>query len=840
VIISPAELDSLVNARCANPHDVLGMHRAKVKGNPGVVVRAFLRGAQSCQLVAYEETPERRFDMLRIEGTDLFELFLPEHKAVFAYRLREVRANGEIRQFYDPYCFLPTLSEDDLYLFNKGEQHRVYDKLGAHMRTLGEVQGASFAVWAPSARRVSVVGDFNAWDGRFHPMRPMGASGIWEIFIPGLERGTKYKFEIYGADGQLHLKSDPYALRYEAPPHNASILWDIADYRWGDAAWMAARTQGGMRQKPFAVFELHLGSWKRVLEQSYRLMTYREAAQELVKYIRETGFTHVEFMPLSEHPFDGSWGYQVTGFYAPTHRFGTPQDFMYLVDTLHQNGIGVLMDWVPAHFPKDDFALARFDGSCLYEHADPRQGEHMDWGTLIFNYGRYEVRDFLTGSALAWMDRYHIDGLRVDAVASMLYLDYSRKDGQWIPNRYGGRENIEAIEFLRHTNDLVHLYYPGALMIAEESTAFGGVTKSTKENGLGFDFKWNMGWMHDTLSYFQKDPLYRNYHHDQLTFPMIYQYTEAFVSVLSHDEVVHGKGSLIQKMGSWNMKDKARTLRVLFALMWLWPGKKTLFMGCEWGQLREWKYDEALDWHLLEKPEHGGTRHLVCDLNALYTRETSFAHLDDVPEGFQWIDCHDAKNSVISFLRVSADKPAKYWAVVCNLTPIARERYRVGLPVGGRWREIINTNSALYDGLGEGNLGGVEAEALKWNNRPYSAEIFLPGLSVVAFQFGEDAPVTDRVPVLQLPAAPAPTAMVPVKPAGIVPVAPAPVAIAPQTKLVPAKKAAPAKKNAPAVVKKPSAKAKPAHAKSAKPAAKPKPVAKSAAPKKAAPKKKGK
>ena len=748
VILSNSELDSLSQAYCANPHDLLGMHRAKVCGKWGIVVRAFLRDVRSCQLVAYEDMPERRYDMPRVKNTDLFELFIPDRQENFAYRLRVECGNGEIRQFYDPYCFLPTLSADDLYLFNKGEQHRVYEKLGSHVRTLGNVRGVSFAVWAPNARRVSVVGDFNHWDGRYHPMRPMGVSGIWEIFIPGVDKGAKYKYEIAGADGALRLKSDPYALRYEPPPHNASIVWDISDYQWGDADWMNRRAKEDLRKKPFSVYEVHLGSWRRVVEEGHRPLSYREAAVALVDYLKKTGFTHVEFMPLSEYPFDGSWGYQVTGFYAPTQRFGLPEDFMFLVDTLHQEGFGVLMDWVPAHFPKDAFALARFDGSCLYEHADPRQGEHMDWGTLIFNYGRYEVRDFLTGSALAWMDRFHIDGLRVDAVASMLYLDYSRKEGQWIPNRYGGRENIEAIDFLRHTNDLVHLYYPGAVMIAEESTAFGGVTKPTKENGLGFDFKWNMGWMHDTLAYFQKDPLFRSYHHDQLTFPMIYQYTEAFISVLSHDEVVHGKGSLIQKMGSWNFGDKARTLRLLLALMWFWPGKKTLFMGSEWGQSREWKYDESLDWHLLKLPEHAGTQRLICDLNALYVRESGFALRDEQPEGFQWIECHDAQNSVISFLRIDGENPCKYWAVVCNMTPVPRSGYRIGLPEKGHWREVFNSNARPYGGSGEGNLGGVEATATEWNGRTWSAEIFLPGLSVVAFQWGADAtPAREKKPV---------------------------------------------------------------------------------------------
>ncbi len=748
MIISEREVRAITGARCANPHDLLGMHVASVKGKKTLVVRAFLTDALSCEVVAYGDKPEKRYPLKRVKGTDLFEGVIPGRSEIFAYRLRIERRNGEIRQFYDPYCFLPTLSEDDLYLFNKGDEHRVYEKLGSHLRALGDVKGVSFAVWAPTARRVSVVGDFNNWDGRIHPMRPMGASGVWEIFIPGLEQGAKYKYEILDADNTtLHLKSDPYAARFEPPPHNASVVWDLGGYQWGDDRWIEKRARTNWQETPMSVYELHMGSWKRLVEQGGRPFSYRELAPQLIDYLKQTGFTHVEFLPLNEFPFEGSWGYQVTGFYAVTQRYGTPQEFMFLVDELHKAGYGVVMDWVPGHFPKDAFALAQFDGSHLYEHADPRQGEHQEWGTLIFNYGRREVVSFLTGSALAWFDRYHIDALRVDAVASMLYLDYARHDGQWIANRYGGRENIEAIEFLRHTNSLVHLYHPGALMIAEESTSFGGVTKPTQEGGLGFDFKWDMGWMHDTLAYFQQDPLYRPHVHDRLTFPMLYQYHDSFILVLSHDEVVHGKGSLVGKMSSWNFTDKVRNLRVLMALMWLWPGKKTLFMGCEFAQVREWKYDESLDWHLLKYPEHAGVQKLVGDLNTLYRAGADFAQWDQRPEGFQWIECEDKENSVLSFLRVSAQEPKRYRAVVCNMTPITREHYRIGLPEAGKWREVVNTNSSLYGGFGEGNRGEIHTEPRPWHKRPHSAEIFLPGLTAVVFEWGEsiEAPAQEII-----------------------------------------------------------------------------------------------
>jgi 1,4-alpha-glucan branching enzyme len=734
VIAREADLAALVKARHSQPHAVLGMHQTEWQGRKGVVVRAFLKNVRSCEVVDYLAQPERRYRLTRLDPAGFFEGFIPDHPEIFAYRLRIERNNGEIRQFYDPYCFLPSLSEDDLYLINQGNDHRVYAKLGSHLRDYGGVHGVSFAVWAPGAKRVSVVGDFNQWDGRYHPMRSLGASGIWEIFIPGLEAGAKYKYEIISGADYLLLKTDPYALYYEPPPHNAAIVWDVADFKWHDAEWLEQRAANDWQARPISVYEVHLGSWKRVVEDNFRSLTYLEAAQDLALYVKKMGFTHVEFMPLAEHPFTGSWGYQVTGFYAPTHRYGTPQEFMKLVDVFHQHGLGVIMDWVPAHFPRDAFALAEFDGTHLYEHADPRQGFHHDWGTLIFNYGRHEVRGFLIGSALAWFDRYHIDGLRVDAVASMLYLDYSRPSNEWIPNRYGGRENLEAIAFLRQTNDLVHHYYPGALTIAEESTAFGGVSSPVAAGGLGFDFKWNMGWMHDTLEYLKEDPLNRKWHHDQLTFPMLFQFTEKFISVFSHDEVVHGKGSLIMKMGSWTMADKARTLRALYAMMWLWPGKKSLFMGQEWGQSSEWNFDGSLEWHLLQYPDHEGTRLVVRDLNQLYLGEPGLAALDQDPAGFQWINCHDGENSVISFLRIGPEGE-QIFAVVCNFTPVTRAGYRVGLPKPGGWKEILNTDAACYGGHGEGNCGGFTAQTVPWDDREFSAPLLVPGLATLIFKW---------------------------------------------------------------------------------------------------------
>lgn len=733
MIITESDLDLLLKARHHQPHNVLGLHPVKQKGKQVLVARAHLPDAQTCEVVDIDS--DERWPLEQLDESGFYEGIIPGRSKPFNYRLRTQRYNGEIRQFWDPYCFLPTLSEDDLYLFNQGNHHRIYDKLGAHVQHYDGVQGVSFAVWAPSARRVSVVGDFNAWDGRYHPMRTLGSSGVWELFIPGLEPGATYKYEIVGGDGYLRLKTDPYASYYEAPPHNASIVWETGGYEWSDHAWLEKRKTAKHHEEPISVYEVHFGSWKRVVEDGDRPLTYREMATELTAYVKEMGFSHVEFLPLSEHPFAGSWGYQVTGFFAPTHRYGTPQDFMFLVDTLHKNNIGVIIDWVPAHFPRDAFALAEFDGTCLYEHADPRQGQHMDWGTLIFNYGRHEVRNFLVASALYWIERFHIDGLRVDAVASMLYLDYSREEGEWIPNEYGGRENIEAIEFLRATNDLVHHYYPGVMMIAEESTSFGGVTKPTKDWGLGFDYKWNMGWMHDTLQFFEKEPVHRRWHHNDMTFGMLYQYSEHFMQVFSHDEVVHGKGSMILKMGGgYEMTKKAQDLRSLYAWMWAWPGKNILFMGGEFGQSSEWRYDGSLDWHLLQYIDHEGIQRLLRDLNHFYAGNPSLARLDNDPKGFQWINGGDSENSVLSFLRLG-ETPEETFAVVGNFTPVPRQGYRIGVPNAGYWKELINTNADVYGGTGTGLGGGMVSDDIPWDGRDHSLKLDLPGHSTFILRF---------------------------------------------------------------------------------------------------------
>jgi len=726
------DLDSLLQGQNAQPHSLLGMHPVTHEGRRGVVVRAFLQDSRACAVVDYQAQPEVRHPMTKVHDMGFYETFIPDRPEVFRYRLQVEKSNGEFRQFYDPYSFLPTLTDQDLYLFNEGTEQRVYQKLGAHLREINGVRGVSFAVWAPNAIRVSVVGEFNRWDGRYLPMRPLGKSGVWEIFVPGLEAGLMYKYEIVPRTGAMRLKTDPYGSYFEAPPNNASTIWDVSNYSWGDKQWMARREKTDWLKEPVLVYELHLGSWRRNADDGNRPLNYRELARELVPYVKEMGFTHVEFMPLAEYPFDGSWGYQVTGFYAPTHRYGTPQDFMYLVDTLHQNGIGVFMDWVPAHFPKDFFALPHFDGTHLYEHSDPRQGEHQDWGTLIFNFGRPEVRCFLLGSAMTWFDRYHIDGLRVDAVASMLYLDYSRKAGQWIPNKYGGRENLEALDFLRYANTTVHKYFPGVLMIAEESTAWGGVTKPAKENGLGFNLKWNMGWMHDTLEYFKKEPIHRKYHHNQLTFGMIYQHTERFMMAFSHDEVVHGKKSMLLKMGADHIPEKAQQLRSLYGWMWGWPGKKTLFMGGEFGQSSEWAYDRSLDWHLLQYLDHEGIRLLVADLNQFYLQHRFLCESDYDSKSFQWVNNNDGNNSVISFVRFGS-RPGELLLVVSNFTPVPRPNYRVGVPAEGTWIEALNTNSKKYGGNGEGNLEGVKTLPVKWDGRNHAVDLFLPGMTTLFF-----------------------------------------------------------------------------------------------------------
>jgi 1,4-alpha-glucan branching enzyme len=703
----------------ADPHSVLGAHEAD---DGGVVVRTYRPEAQSVRVqpagVAAELT----------DPAGLWEALLPKAKLPLEYELEIAYADGNTYTVRDPYSFLPTLGELDMHLVMEGRHEQLYERLGAHVREIAGVVGTAFAVWAPNARSVSVVGDFNSWDGRLHPMRSLGSTGIWELFIPGVEDGTTYKFEIRTQDGQLRIKADPVAFAAEVPPANASIV-HRSQHEWADDEWLAERAKLDVLRSPMSIYEVHLGSWRRNPLESNRSLDYLELADELGDYVKDLGFTHVELMPVMEHPFAGSWGYQVTGYFAPTSRFGSPDDFRCFVDRLHRNGVGVILDWVPAHFPRDDWALARFDGTALYEHQDPRRGAHPDWGTLIFNLSRTEVKNFLLSNALYWLKEHHTDGLRVDAVASMLYLDYSRKEGEWLPNEFGGRENLEAVEFLKDVNETIYAREPGIVSAAEESTAWPGVSRPTYLGGLGFGFKWNMGWMHDTLSYFQKDPVYRRFHHHTLTFSLMYAFSENFVLPLSHDEVVHGKRSLLDKMPG-DRWQKFANLRSLYAYMWAHPGKKLLFMGGELGEWEEWNYDGSLHWNLLENAEHQGVQSLVRDLNTTYRSQPALYEVDDDPSGFRWLEANDAVNNVLAFARLdkNAERP-----VVCvlNLSPVPRYEYRVGMPVCCRWRELLNTDSSFYGGSGVGNLGGVEAEAVPWHDQPFSATLTLPPLGAV-------------------------------------------------------------------------------------------------------------
>lgn len=731
MIISDGELQSFLSARHATPHDRLGMHQVVAdKKIIGIVARAYLQDALHCSVE--DVSTGDLLPMERLDDSGFFETFIETRSKVFQYRFVIIGNNGDVRYQYDPYSFLPTVSAYDCYLFGQGKHHEVYKKLGSHVCKINGVDGASFAVWAPNAQRISVVGDFNHWDGRYHPMRLLRTSGIWEIFIPNIRCGEKYKYEILDANGALRLKSDPYANYFECPTNNASIVYDIAGYRWNDDDWIKSREKKDWQRLPLSIYEVHLDSWMRIPEDGGCTLSYIELGERLARYVNDMGFSHVEIMPPTEYPYLGSWGYQVTGFYAPTHRYGTPSDFMRFVDIMHNHDIGVIIDWVPGHFPKDEFSLSCFDGTKLYEHNDPRQGEHAEWGTLIFNYGRHEVRNFLLGSVLNWIKNFHIDGIRVDAVASMLYLDYDRKDGEWIPNQYGGKENIEALSFLRELNDVVHQKCHGVITIAEESTAFSGITRSTKYDGVGFDFKWNMGWMHDTLNYFSLDPIYRKHHHNQLTFAMIYQYSEHFISAISHDEVVYGKRSMLYKMPGATIAEKARHLMALYSYMWLWPGKKTLFMGCEFGQSDEWKYYQSLDWHLLQYDDHRHLRQLIKDLNSLYKGYVFLSQYDMDPAGFEWLSCDDCENSVIAFLRKSSSvKDDKKMLVICNFTPVERHNYRIGVPDLCCWKEIFNSDAAIYGGLNRGNSGGCLADELSSHCRPYSLSLYLPPLSVL-------------------------------------------------------------------------------------------------------------
>ena len=644
----------------------------------------------------------------------------------------------------DPYSFGPILGPLDIHLFSEGNHHRIYEKLGAHLTDLGGVKGCAFAVWAPNAQRVSIVGDFNGWDGRVNPMRKL-SGGVWEIFLPGVDEGTHYKFEVRGAHGHIQLKSDPFAFYNQHGIKTSSLVWDLHRYAWSDEEWMQSRQAKNWQHEPVSIYECHLGSWRTKPEEGDRPLSYRELASVLLDYVVDMGFTHIELMPVAEHPFDGSWGYQVTNYFAPTSRFGNPDEFRYFVDCCHQRGIGVLLDWVPGHFPKDAHGLAEFDGTDLYEHSDPRQGEHADWGTLIFNYGRNEVRNFLVANGLFWLDCYHIDGLRVDAVASMLYLDYSRKAGEWVPNKFGGRENLEAVDFLKEFNTLAYGQFPGIMTVAEESTSWPAVSRPTYVGGLGFGFKWNMGWMNDSLRYMALDPIHRRFHQSDITFSLVYAFSEHFILVLSHDEVVHGKKSLLEKMPGDDWQ-KFANLRMFLAWMWAHPGKKLIFQGGEFGQRKEWAYNRSLDWHLLGQPLHDGLSRMVQHLNYLYRNEPAFYEIDDSYEGFEWIDFGDADNSVISFVRRSRSGGVLLFIV--NATPVVRHGYRMGAPEAGYYEEILNTDAQTYGGSNVGNCGGQQAEAQSWQGRDHSLIVSLPPLAVVGFRLVRENVTTKNVEIV--------------------------------------------------------------------------------------------
>ncbi len=736
--VTPADaISRIIYADHWDPYEVLGRHEIPYKTGVGEVIRAFLPEALKAWVVDLSKgEPGVRIPMEKIHPDGFFEKVFSKAEAPSSYRLLVENFEGHSWDFVDPYQFLPVLTEYDLYLLGEGTHFKNYEKLGAHRLTHQGFKGVHFAVWAPNAQRVSVVGNFNHWDGRRHPMRHRSA-GFWEIFIPDIDEGEVYKFEIKSRhNGYLVQKSDPYGFASELRPKTASLVWDITDFQWNDDDWMAQRARRQGLDAPISVYEIHLASWKRVSDQGDRFLTYRELADQLVEYLHHTGFTHVELLPISEHPFDGSWGYQPVGYFAPTSRHGSPDDFAYFVDTLHAHGYGVILDWVPAHFPRDLHGLGYFDGTHLFEHEDPRLGEHRDWGTKIFNYGRPEVRNFLFGNALFWLERYHIDGLRVDAVASMLYLDYSRKEGEWVPNMYGGNENLEAIDFLKRLNEICHQEHPGVLTIAEESTSFGGVSRPTYLGGLGFSLKWNMGWMNDTLRYMAKDPVYRKYEHGSLTFSLIYAFTENFMLPLSHDEVVHGKGSLLDKMPG-DVWQKFANLRLLYGYMFGHPGKKLLFMGCEFGQWREWNHDQSIDWHLLQWRDHQGMLRLVCDLNALYKSEPALHQVDFDWHGFEWLELHDWENSVLGFLRRAKDS-GDFIVVVCNFTPVPREHYRIGVPEAGFYREVLNTDSDIYAGSNHGNYGGTWAHEGWHGRRPFHVSLRIPPLGVVFLKLQRD------------------------------------------------------------------------------------------------------
>ena len=717
----------IVNGEHSDPHTVLGMHEMEEDGRKAVVVRAFLPHAAGITVIDYANK-RKKYPMERLHADGFFEVTIADREEWFRYQLEYTDADGNTWRSYDPYSFSPTLSEFDRHLFGAGTHYEIYEKMGGRLMTHEGARGAAFSVWAPNAKAVSVIGDFNNWDARRSPMRRLGESGIWELFLPAAAEGDKYKFHVTQCDGRVVDKTDPYGVYAEVRPNNASVLYPLKRYKWKDRRWMTARRKYDFRVAPMNIYEVHLGSWKRA--EGDRFLSYMELAEQLIPYVKEMGYTHIEMLPVEEHPFDGSWGYQVTGYYAPTSRYGSPDEFKQFVDACHQNGISVILDWVPAHFPKDDFALARFDGTALYEHQDPRLGEHIQWGTYIFNYGRKEVANFLLANALYWMDIFQIDGLRVDAVASLLRLDFCKEEGQWLPNVYGGSENLEAIEFLKHMNSVIAERESGALMIAEDSTAWPGVTKKVDEGGLGFSLKWNMGWMNDFLSYIKLDPIYRKYHQNKLTFGMAYHYAENFVLVLSHDEVVHTKSSMIGKMPG-DVWQSFANLRLSYGFMMGHPGKKLLFMGGEFAQYSEWSEARSLDWHLLQYADHQEMQAYVKELNHLYTEEPAFWAEDFDPNGFQWIECDDAESSIVSFVRRSEEKELVF---LCNFTPVVHRGFSLGVPQEGVYHERLNSDAARFGGSDVINAVPLQSKAEPAGRCPFRVELDVPPLGMVILE----------------------------------------------------------------------------------------------------------
>jgi 1,4-alpha-glucan branching enzyme len=735
--VTPQEINAILNFEHPNPFEVLGMHEIQYNKKKALVVRAFFPEVE--QAIVHDIKNQKSYPMTRINGDGFFEVIFPNRQKHFPYQIETIDIQGKQKCFTDVFSFSPILSDDDLKLFKEGKHYTLYEKLGCHLMTLNGVSGAFFAVWAPNAKRVSIVGDFNRWDKQRHPMRFRKDAGVWELFIPGVKEGDCYKYEIEMQSKKLCMKSDPCGFQYELRPEHASIVTDLDRFAWTDRTWMLRRKQSNPLERPISVYEVHLGSWMRPakdgtarsdVEEGNPFLSYRELADRLIPYVRDMGFTHIELLPITEHPFDASWGYQVTGYYAPTSRHGTPEDLMFFVNTCHQEGIGVILDWVPSHFPKDDHALSNFDGTSLYEYEDPWLRDHKNWGTLIFDYEKNEVKNFLLASALFWFEKFHIDGIRVDAVSSMLYLDYGRGPGEWIPNKFGGPENLAAIDFLKELNTIIHEQFPGTITIAEESTSWLGVTRPTYLGGLGFTFKWNLGWMHDTLRYISHDPIYRKYVHNMVPLVLLYAFHEHFVLPLSHDEVVHCKKSLIGKMPG-DRWQKFANLRVLYGFMLGHPGKKLLFMGDEFGQENEWDHDNGLDWNLLQHDLHQGLQKYIRDLNHLYVSEPALFLDDAYAQCFEWIDIHNFDHSVFAFMRKTLDEDPQILIFLCNFTPVPRHNYRVGVPLPGYYREIFNSDAEVYGGKNIGNANGSYAEPIPWQTQAYSVCLTLPPLSTI-------------------------------------------------------------------------------------------------------------